>query len=270
MKYDAKIEILVFQTIKELGEGTREELLDYLAKHLNLEMKPMDLMRYLFKWKAKKVVTIRTRNGSEVWALADIPPWYASGIMATLQKSTNEEMKTEIEALDQRIKEGSEIIIKHSPWNSYESYELTFETVDVILGGHPTEEDRELAFPRSHGKPFIPSSWFYGWFRDNQALMETVATHYHTAFGCGEFTEEPKLEKKTLKVKMGLCTYEAIPEGTKFKLLIRFPMKGSKIKTETDLRKFLEMLEEAPIRGLGAYPRAFGGRVKLLEMRAIS
>ena len=269
MKYDPKTEILVFQAVKELGESSREEIAEYLTKHLNLELKPNELLRHLMKWKAKKIFTIRTRNGLEVWALADIPPWYASGIMATLQKTTNDDMKAEIEALDQRIKEGSEVITKHSPWNTYKSYELTFETITPILGGHPTDEDRETAFPRLNGKPYMPSAWFYGWFRDNQALMESVAIHYHTAFGSGEFLEEPKLVKKTLKVKTGLNTYETVPEGTKFKLIIRFPTKGSKIKTEEDLHRFFKLLEDAPIRGLGAYPRAFGGRVKLLEMKEI-
>jgi len=270
MKYEPKTEILVFQAVKELGESSREEIAEYLTKHLNLELKPNELLRHLMKWKAKKIFTIRTRNGLEVWALADIPPWYASGIMATLQKTTNDDMKAEIEALDQRIKEGSEVITKHSPWNTYKSYELTFETITPILGGHPTDEDRETAFPRLNGKPYMPSAWFYGWFRDNQALMESVAIHYHTAFGSGEFLEEPKLIKKTLKVKTGLNTYETVPEGAKFKLLIRFPMRGSKIRTEEDLRSFLKLLEDAPIRGLGAYPRAFGGRVKLLEMKEIT
>jgi gas vesicle protein len=253
MKYDPKTEILVFQAVKELGEGTREEIHDYLSKHLNLELKSNELLRYLFKWKAKKIFTIRTRDGQEVWALADIPPWYASGIMATLTKSTNEEMKAEIQALDERIKEGSEILTKHSPWCNYKSYELTFEAIDPLLGGHPSNEDRETVFPRRNGKPYIPAAWFYGWFRDNQKLMESAAIHYNTAFGSGEFLEEPKLVKKTLKVKTGLNTYEAIPEGTKFKVVIRFPMRGSKIKSEEDLRRFLKLLEEAPIRGLSPF-----------------
>lgn len=270
MKYEPKTEILVFQAVKELGESSREEIDEYLSKHLQLELKPNELMRFLFKWKSKKIFTIRTRNSVEVWALADIPPWYASGIMATLSKSTNEEMKAEIEALDARIKEGSEIIVKHSPWNTYKSYELTFETLDTILGGQPSDEDRETVFPRRSGKPYMPASWFYGWVRDNQALMESVAIHYHVAFGSGEFLEEPKLVKKTLKVKTGLNTYEAVPEGSKFKLVMRFPMKGSKIRSEEDLQRFFKLLEDAPIRGLGAYPRAFGGRVKLLEMKEIS
>jgi hypothetical protein len=266
MKYDPKTEILVFQAVKELGEGSREEIGEYLKTHLQLELENRDLMRYLFRWKAKKVFTIRTRDSLETWALADIPPWYASGIMATLHKSTNDEMKIEIEALDARIKEGSEIIQKHSPWNTYQSYRITFETVDPILGGHPCDQDRETVFPRHNGKPFIPANWFYGWLRDNQALMETVATHYHTAFGSGEFLKEPKITKRTLKVKTGLNTYEVVEAGEQFTVVMRFPMKGSKIKSQDDLRRFFGLLEEAPIRGLGAYPRAFGGRVKLVKM----
>lgn len=271
MKYAPKTEVLVFQATKELGEGSREEIREYLKDHLKLELEEDELLRYLFRWKAKKVFTIRTRNSLEVWALADIPPWYTSGIMATLAKSTNEEMKIELDALDARIKDGSEIITKHPQWNTYKSYLLTFEAVDRILGGRPTKKERELQFPkREDNSLFVPSSWFYGWMRDNQGLMECVATQYHTAWGNGEFPEQPETSLQNLHVKTGMTDFEAIPEGTQFKVILRFPMKGSKMKSDEDLFRFFDMLAEAPIRGFGAYPRAFGGRIRIVEKQDYS
>jgi hypothetical protein len=110
----------------------------------------------------------------------------------------------------------------------------------------------------------------YGLIRDNQPLMEVAALHYHTAIGAGEFLSDPETEEKIVKVKMGMNTYEAVKEGAKFSIIMRFPMRGTKIKTEADIKRFFDIIAEAPIRGLGAYPRAFGGRIKLLEMQKLS
>lgn len=269
MKYDPKAEILVFQSVKELGEGTREEIHDYLKDHLAQDLSNSDILRYLHKFKARKVFSIRTRDGKEVWAIAEIPPWYASGMMDILKKTTNADMKTEIEALNERLKEGMTYIDRVPLWCDYQTYELTFETLDMILGGHPTGEDRKTAFPRRGNDLIVPSNWLKGWLRDNQPLVNCVGLQYHVALGIGEFLEQPKVIKKTLKVKTGLCEYEAIEAGAKFKVIVRLPMKGSKLKTEQDWRNLFEMLGVSAIRGLGANPSALGGRVKLITMKEI-
>jgi len=270
MKYDSKAEILVFQSVKELGEGTREEIHDYVKDHLKLELSNSDILRYLHKFKARKVFSIRTRDNKEVWAIAEIPPWYASGMMDILKKTTNADMKTEIEALNERLKDGMAYTDRTPVWTDYRTYELTFENLDMILGGHPTNEDRETAFPRRGHDLIVPSNWLKGWVRDNQPLVNCVGLQYHVALGNGEFLEQPATIRKKLKVKTGLCDYEAIEQGAKFKVTVRLPMKGSKLKTEAQWKNFFGLLGEAPIRGLGANPAAFGGRAKLLEMKEIS
>lgn len=269
MKYDPKAEILVFQSVKELGEGTREEIHDYLKDHLEKELSNSDIFRYLQRFKARKVFSIRTRDGKEVWAIADIQPWYASGMMDILKKTTNAEMTAEIKALDGRLKAGTTWTDRVPLWCDYHTYELTFEMLDMILGGHPTSEDRQTAFPRRGDDLIVPSNWLKGWLRDNQPLVNSVGLQYHVAFGIGEFLEQPKIIKKTLKVKTGLCEYEAIEAGAKFKVIVRLPMKGSKLKTEEEWRSFFEMLGVSAIRGLGANPSALGGRAKLITMKEI-
>lgn len=274
MRYDPKTEALIFEIVRKEGEATRTEIMEAL-KRQGIELAEDVLLRYLFRWKARKIMTIRSRKEDgksvEVWATdVSIPVWFASGIMGILKRPTEKGLKEELAALNDRWKsEGYAPVQKTSQWGKYKSYQLTFETVDIILGGRPTDEDRQTVFPRRSGELIIPPNWFYGWFRDNQALLDTVALQYHLAFGSGQFVEEPQIIKKTLKVRTGLNTYEAIKPGAKFTVTLRFPYRGSKIQTEKQLRDFLTMLGEAPIRGLGSNPKAYGGRVKLVEMKEI-
>src|SRR5208283_5425070 len=138
------------------------------------------------------------------------------------------------------------------------SYKFTFETLDPILGGHPSEEERKTVFPRNHGKLCIPAAWFYGLIRDNQGLLNVASLQNHVAIGVGKFIGEPKTVEKNVKVKIGMNIYEAVEEGEKFELTMRFPKRGSKLKGKADIQRFFDLIAEAPIRGLGAYPRAFG------------
>lgn len=275
MKYDPKTEALIFDIVRKEGEATRKELIEALKRE-GTEITEEVLLRYLFRWKARKLMTIRSRQQDgksvEVWAAdVSIPAWFISGIRGILTRPTSEGLKQELQALNDRWKtEGYAPIQKRSQWGNYKTYRLTFETVDMILGGRPTEEDRQTRFPRREGKIIVPANWLYGWFRDNQALLDMVALQYHIAFGSGEFIEQPEIIAKTLKVRMGLNTYEAIKPGAKFTVTLRFPFRGSAIKTETRLREFIVLLGEAPIRGLGANPKAFGGRVKLIKMEEIA
>lgn len=270
MKIDYKKEAAVFAAVKERGEGTRTELLECLKNRFNFDLTESELIRYLGMWKAKKTITVRTRANEEVWALADIPPWYTSGVLALAQQASGD-LKAELDALDERLKnDGGRVVDPKSIWQDFVSYRFTFETLDPILGGHQSNEDRKTVFPRNHGKPCVPAAWFYGLIRDNQGLLNVAALHYHTAIGVGLFTDDTKLTEKTVKVKMGMNTYEAVEEGSRFNITMRFPSKGSKLKTKADIQRFFDLISEAPIRGLGAYPRAFGGRIKLLEMQELS
>lgn len=272
MKIDYKKEATVFAAIAERGEGTRGELIEYLKTHFSIEMTEPELLRYLGIWKAKKVVTVRSRSGEEVWALADIPPWYTGGVKA-LVESANADLKTELDTLDERRKnEGGRVKEPRSIYTDFVSYKMVFENIDPILGGHQDGdgEDRKTIFPRNHGKLCVPPNWIKGFIRDNQILMNVAALQYHTAIGVGIYRGEPKTFEKTLKVKMGMNTYEAVPEGAIFDIVMRFPSKGTKLKNGEDVKKFFDLCAEAPIRGIGAYPHALGGRIKLLEMQKLS
>lgn len=153
-----------------------------------------------------------------------------------------------------------------STWQDYKSYELIFENIDPLLGGRPTEEGR-VVFPRKGDKIILPKSWFNGWFRDNQAMINERGLHNRIGWGTyGEFIEPPDLKDITLKVKEGLKTYEAVMPGGKFKELMRFPFKGSKIQNEEQLRLFFARMAVAPIRGFAGNAKALGGRIMLLEM----
>lgn len=268
MKYDPKMEALVFLAVKELGEATTEEIFDYVTEQEKTEISKTQLMRYLRRWKAKKILALNYHDGQTVWKLADIPPWYSSGIMAICKGTTNDDMNLALEGLDKRLQEQGRIIKPHGVYGQYQTLQLTFKTVDPILGGWVSKEERELIFPRNaKGELFIPMNWLHGWIRDNAALVDLPQSlTHHIAWGNGVFAEQPELLKKCLKVKTGLSTYEAIPEGSEFTVLVRIPLKGTDMKTLENFKEFLDMLAEAPLRGLGAYPRAFGGRVKLIKM----
>lgn len=270
-RLDPKTEVQVFLAVKQAGEATREELIRQIKSQWKIDVSEADLIRYLFKHKARKVITIRSRGGEEVWAVAGIPPWYLSHMMDLLEKATPDEVRDELKIMDERLKDDIKPYIGIVPkWRDFHSYNITFEAVDPILGGRPTNEDRVLQFPRRGDRLFIPASWFYGWIRDNQGLVDSVGLQYHVFLSSGEFDgEEVKTFKPTLKVKTGLTKFEGIPVGTRFKVTFRLPFKGGKMRSEGDYRQFFDMLAVAPCKGTGAYARAYGGRIKIVEMTEI-
>lgn len=271
MKYDPETERDVFLAVRELGEASLEEVYQYLADHENVEIQKPTLLRYLRRWKAKKIFALNYINNTPVFKLADIPPWYVSGIMALVKGSTNVDMRTAMEALDERLKKQGRIIKPRGVYSDYKTFEIVFEAIDPILGGRVSGQERVLVFPRRTGEPMIPMNWFYGWIRDNAALMDLPRSiTHHIAWSNGEFLETPKLTKKTLKVKTGLATYEAVPIGSQFKALMRVPFRGTDLKTIKQLQDWFNALSVAPLRGLGANPRALGGRVKVVEMKQVN
>jgi len=269
MKYNPKLEVQVFEALQELGEATLDEIYEYLTEKMNVKIEKDVLLRYIRRWKAKKVVAISYVNNETVYKMADIPPWYASGIMAIVRKQNEEEMREALEALDKKLKEGTRVITPRGIYGNYKTFVAIFETVDKILGGRiGNNGEEELQFPTEKGKPIIPPNWFRGLIRDNAALADLPKSiAYHFGFSSGEFLEEPKLETVTLKVKQGIAKYQAVPSGTKFRIKFRAPMRGTTLKTKEQLEQFFHAISEAPLRGLGANPYAYGGRIRLLELK---
>jgi len=274
MKYKPEEEVAVFATVKELGEATEEEILEYLKDNFKskafpdgLELTKTTVRRYIRRYKAKKIFALNSLDGHWVVKLADIPPWYMSGIMALCKDSDSEEMKMAIEGLDERLKNQGRIIKPRGVWGDYRTFDLTFECLTPILGGRLSGEERTLEFPRNNGQLVIPSSWFHGMFRDNAALIDLPQSiTYHLAISNGEFTNKPKTEHIQLKVKTGLVSYEAVSRGSRFNITIRFPFRGSTLKKKQQIIDWLKMIEVAPLRGLGANPKALGGRIKLVKI----
>lgn len=269
IKYNPEEEVAVFAAVKELKEATTEEVLEYLQEQKKMKIKKNLLIRYLRKWKAGKIIAGNYLNGKLLWKLADIPPWYYSGIMAICKGTDSIEMRDALDGLNERLKNEGRIIQPRGVWGNYHTFNMTFECLTPILGGRLSGEERRLIFPNNNGRLIIPSSWFIGMFRDNAALIDLPKSiAYHIAVGNGEFIKEPETEDIQLKVKTGLSTYEAVKQGSKFKVIVRFPFKGSKLKSKKQIQEWFKLMEEAPLRGLGANPKALGGRIRLLEMKA--
>ncbi len=267
MKYKPKEEIAVFSAVKELGEATEQEILDYLKDHEKIQIPKSDLRRYIRRWKAKKIFALNSIDGKWLVKLADIPAWYMSGIMAICKGTDNEEMQMAIEGLNERLKKQGRIIKPRGVWGNYHTFEMTFETLTPILGGRLSNEERKLVFPKNNGRLFIPSSWFKGLFRSNSALIDLPQSiAYHIAISNGQFLKQPKTKQIQLKVKTGLSTYESIPAGTQFKATMRFPFRGSTLKNKKQILEWFKLMEVAPLRGLGANPYALGSRIKLLKI----
>lgn len=266
MKYDPETECKVLLAVKELGEATTDEILMFFTKE-KIDIEKKDLLRYLRRWKAKKIIAANYHNGLILWKLADIPPWYLSGVMTIVKGTTDVDMRTALDGLNEKLKSQGRIIEPRGVWGDYHFFDVTFEAVDPILGGRLSKNDGELILPVNNQGKFIPSSWIRAWMGSNAALANLPhSLKYHVVVTNSQL---PKMEAKSyrLKVKMGLCKYEAIPQGTQWTTRIAFPFRGCKIKTKEQWQEFLKLIGEMPLRGLGANPFALGGRVKLVEMK---
>ena len=269
MKYDPELEVKIFLAIKELGEATTKEICSYLITQTKTDIEEKIVLRYLRRWKAKKTVSIVYHDNEVLWKLADIPPWYVSGIMALCKGTTDEDMRTALDAMNEKLSKQGRIIEPRGVWGKYQKARLTFETVDPILGGWISKADGKTIIPAVNGKRMIPANWFKGWLGSNAALADLPQSiRFHIQLMNADLPEfTPK--KYQLKVKMGLNEYEAIPIGTKFTVTWAFPLKGSKFKTLDEWKEFISEISEMPLRGLGSNPFALGGRIKLLSMEKI-
>jgi hypothetical protein len=270
MKYDPKLEVTVFLAIQENKEATETEIKDYLKEHLGTEISQHDLRRYIGKFQKGKIIAVTYRDEETLWHLADIPAWYNSGIMAICKGTTNEKMRDELDGLNERLKTEGRIIEPRSVWGGYKEVELTFETVDPILGGWISKEDGETIIPNYNGKRFIPANWFKGWIGSNAGLMDLPESiRFHIQVENGQLPDFTPL-KYQLKVRQGLNTYEAIPPKTQFTVTWTLPTRGSKLKTIEQWMQFIKRIAERPLRGLGANPYAMGGRVKLVNYKPLT
>lgn len=270
MRYDPETECKVLLAVKERKEATTEELHSFLKDQMELDIEKKVLIRYLRRWKAGKIIAVSYHDGEILWKLADIPPWYVSGIMTIVKGTTDVDMRTAMDGLNEKLKSQGRIIEPRGVWGGYKFYDVTFEAVDPILGGRFSKVDGQLILPRNRQGRFIPSSWIRAWIGTNAALANLPhAVKYHLAVSNSQLPDF-KAEHHRLKVKMGIADYEAIPEGTQWTTRIGFPTRGCKLKKKEEWLQFLTLAGETPLRGLGANPFALGGRIKPTQMKQIS
>lgn len=272
MKANSKMELYILQSVRNLGEATPKEIMDELKEHFETSIDQSLLDRILRRWKAKKVLTEVTvqddGHSLKAWKLTDVP-FPVEVPMADLVTLGPKEAEKILEDLKERVSKMPKV--KHAPKvRGYIWHEIVFETIDPILGGR-VGDSGHLEFPTHNGKPSIPPAWWKGFFRANSRLMDMPEAHAITKIGYSmgvleDFKGLIKLSAQTLK---GPAIYEALPEGTHIRMLIRWPMDGSAISTSEELKNFLDELSITPIRGFGANPFTYGGRIKPVEFKVI-
>lgn len=265
-----QIDVAVFGTVREKGEATEPEILEYLKKHnTEIQITAKELTRSLRRWKAKKLIAGTFFDGKVLWKMSDIPAWYMSGIMAIVKGTTNTDMRSALEALNEKLKEEGRIIEPRSVWGGYRMVEVEFENVDPLLGGWDSDIAEHLEIPKVDDKRFIPANWFKGWLRSNAGLIDlpqSICYHVQVENAeLGDFDEQ----NYRLKVVRSMANFEAIPKQTRFKGLWSFPLRGCKLKTLDQWKAFLLRIGQHPLRGLGANPYALGGRVRLVSFREL-
>jgi hypothetical protein len=276
MIYNPKQEILVQQVIKALGDGSEEEILERL-EHPPFDKVPTELReipenilhRIIMRWEKKRVITSHVYEGKRLYCLMQIP-WLARLDMIHVESVADEEAKKFLEELEKQAKEISAYASKAPMYGQYVTVEATFETVDPLLGGDMTDTLRELAFPRKfNGDLYIRPNWLIGYIRDNARLANLSNLSAYLRTSEGVFIEQPKpFRTSQIRVKEGHVTYEAIPPETKFKTIIQLPLSGYDgfDSVEAWQEKFFKKVEMAPLRGLGANSKVYGGRIKLVKM----
>jgi len=269
MKRNVVLEAQILKAIEVLGEATETEIITEIKEQFGVEINDYEFMRNLRRWLAKKCITISKIKGENAYKLRDVPPFFKSLQIYQLKGLTAQDAEATIAKLEQHYQALKADISKEPSYGAYKLLVCQFETLDRVAGGDGGVEDRVLNFPTKEGLPYIRRNWMRGYLRDNARVANITGTFMAEYVG---FTDSEPLDAKltrvdNVKVKEGLCSYDTIPAGTKFTMKIRFPFRGSKIKTVEDFAKMFKDLEEAPIKGLGAYSNYFGGRIKLLEAK---
>ena len=272
MKRNVVLEAQILKAIEVLGEATEPEIITEIKEQFALEINDYEFMRNLRRWLAKKCITVTKLNGENAYKLRDVPPFFKSLQTYQLKGITAQDAEITIEKLEQHYQAINASISKSPAYGGYSFLECEFETLDLVAGGDSGTEDRTLKFPTKGGKPYIRGNWMSGYLRDNSRLVEVNGTFLREY---ASVSDSQPLEVETnlvpnIKVKEGMCAYETIPIGTKFTVKMRVPLRGSKLKSVKDFEQFLHMLEDTPLRGLGAYSKYFGGRIKLLTIKEIA
>jgi hypothetical protein len=269
MKRNIVLEAQILKAIEVLREATEPEILAEIKEQFGIEVNDYEFMRNLRRWVAGKCVTISKIKGENAYKLRDVPPFFKSLQVFQLKGITAQDAEATIAKLEQHYQALKADISKEPTYGGYKLLECQFETIDRVAGGDGGEEDRVLKFPTKGGKPYIRRNWMRGYLRDNARVANINGSFMAEYVGISdsEPLDATVSRVDNVKVKEGLCSYDVIPVGTKFTVKIRFPFRGSKIKTPEDLAKLFKDLEEAPIKGLGAYSNYFGGRIKLLDMK---
>ncbi|MCJ7768363.1 hypothetical protein MUP79_08235 [Candidatus Bathyarchaeota archaeon] len=269
MKRNVLLEAQILKAIEVLGEATDTEILDELKEQFTVEISAYEFLRAIRRWLAKKCITVGKINGENAYKLRDVPPFFKSLQIFQMKGLTANDAEAIVAKLEQHYQALKADISKEPLIGDYHLLECTFETLDRVAGGDASGEDRFLEFPKKEGKPYIRRNWLRGLFRDNARLANINESFMAERIGYSD--SEPLDAKLTrvdgVKVAEGLCSYETIPQGTTFTVRMRFPFRGSKIKSIKDLESFCKNFEDAPIKGLGAYSNYFGGRIGLKQVK---
>lgn len=279
MKYNPKEEVFVLLVLKDIGLATPEEISEQLEK-LNKPVLPAYLQLILERWKAKDVVVIDYGTGQKRYKLAKIPAPFLSLKMESVAKMRTVDAKALVEELEKEYPTPSEAL--HEPRGkigNYKTVELTFTSIDPILGGTPVDGETEYKLHRNpSGQPVLSPAQIRGWFRENLRLLDINPNAYSwIAFTEAVPVGEPKLVKVSAPVVVkgrggvGIAHYEAFATGTTFKTIVRVPLNGIGLKNGLDdIERLFKMCEICPKRGLGANPNYLGGKIKLDEMKRLA
>lgn len=272
MKRNVVLEAQILKAIEVLGEATEPEILSEIKEQFDVEINDYEFMRNLRRWLARKCITISKIKGENAYKLRDVPPFFKSLQTFQLKGITAKDAETIVAKLEQHYQALKADINKEPAYGGYKLLECHFVTLDRVAGGDGGTEDRVMNFPQRQGAPYIRRNWMRGFLRDNARISNINGSFMAEYVGISD--SEPMDVEVTrvdgVKVKEGLCSYDTIPEKTEFHMKIRFPFRGSKIKSVEDFIKMFKDLEDAPIKGLGAYSNYFGGRIRLIEAKEIN
>ena len=263
---------VICQAIEERGVITTTALLDFLkVAPFNLDISEEELAQALERLETKDVITRRFSKSKEAeWALRDMP---------FPPKSSMDKVKgTRHPAAQEILKKGEELEDTEAKptvrgkYCDYRKFLVTWETVDPILGGDITNNKRFLAFPKKpNGEPTFRQGWFHGWLRDNgRTVGLPVKIQAWVGFSEPTFPKPVELTTVTARVLQGFSTYEALPKGTVFQTLIKYPMRGTPVHSKEELLAKLTEMGLEPIRGFGSNARYYGGRIKPTKIEEIN
>jgi hypothetical protein len=264
-KYDPAKELKVLWIIKEIGLVSIEEISDRYRELFHETYADVNLV--VRRWKARGALSIEDGR----YKLADVPPWFQSLKQAQLIHLSKTESQNMWKDLETIFVGEQTAIPKSGAWGHFQKFTFEFEALDPILGGIVTDEGNRLAFPRDGDLLVVPKSWLRGFIRDNQSIFDVQGLQNHVAWGKGVFDKDTKTIalKATVSSRgkgIGIVNYEAVPKGSRFTVPVMWPMRGCSINSVLKIQDSFDILAETSIRGLGANPNAYGGRIKLLKV----